>query len=212
MSDTMQGVFYFVIFMVIVIAASRVLARFTGSKFAKAMAPLAPVIGGTFSTDSLSAGWLAGAYRGRTVHAAAIPGVSPGSTAQSARYNAFEVALQDVPGTGDWSVTFGMHTAGQILSRGESWRISADDAGLETRLQDSPLIAELERFAGAGVRGFPTVRYAAREKTLTHRDSVWPGITPPPEHFQKQLELALRLAEINEQVNPAAPVPAVPRA
>lgn len=216
MSDTIQGVFYFIILMVIVIAASRVLARFTGSKFQKAMAPLVPVVGGTFSTDSLSNGWLEGTYRGRTVHAIATPGVAPSSTfsdsapAKSSRYNAFEVSLREEPGARDWSVTFGMHSMGQILSREESWRISSDDGALEARLHASPLIDELERFAGAGVRGVPTVRYSAQNQSLTHRDSVWPGIAPPPEHFQKQLDLALRLAEINQQVNPAAPATAVP--
>ncbi|HST58095.1 MAG TPA: hypothetical protein VLK84_05400 [Longimicrobium sp.] len=214
MSDIFPGVFYFIILMVIVFAVSRVMARFTGNKFARALKPLVPVIGGTFSTDSLTSGWLTGAYRGRTVHATAIPGVAPqnefssGSADRSSRYNAFEVALQDVPGASDWSVTFGMHSMGQILSREETWRITADDPALEARLQASPVIDALQRFAGAGVRGYPTVRYAARQKSLTHRDSVFPGIAPPPEHFQKQLDLALRLAEINEQVNPAAPVPA----
>lgn len=135
MSDTIQGVFYFIIFMVIVFAASRVLARFTGGKFAQAMKPLAPLIGGTFSTDSLSHGWLAGTCRGRTVHATATPGVAPhGGAGPSERYNAFEVALQEVPGASDWSVTFGMHGVGQILSRAESWRISAADDALEARL------------------------------------------------------------------------------
>lgn len=60
------------------------------------------------------------------------------------------------------------------------------------------------------MRGYPTVRYVAREKSLTHRDSVWPGIAPPPAHFQKQVDLVLRLAEINEHVNPAAPVATAP--
>jgi hypothetical protein len=212
MSDIFPGVFYFIIFMAIVFAASRVLARFTGNRFAQAMKPLAPVIGGSFSTDSLSHGWLAGTYRGRTVHAIATPGVAPsnsfssGSADRSSRYNAFEVALQEVPGAGDWSVTFGMHGVGQILSREETWRISADDDALEARLRASPLIEALERFAGAGVRGYPTVRYVASQKALTHRDSVFPGIAPPQQHFQKQLDLVLRLAEINEQANPAAPV------
>jgi hypothetical protein len=51
------------------------------------------------------------------------------------------------------------------------------------------------------VRGLPTVIYNARRKTLTHRDNVSPDIAPSPEHFKKQLELVLRLAQINEQIN-----------
>ncbi len=206
MSDTVQGVFYTLVFLAIVFAASRVLARFTGAKYSRAMMPLAPTIGGTFSTDSLSHGWMEGAYRDRRVTATAIPGVSSIRDGDpSDRYNAFEVALLDVPGASDWSVKFGSHSLGQILSRAESWELSADDEALRERLEGSALVTELESFAGAGVRGYPTVRYEARAKRLTHRDNVGPGIAPPPEHFRKQLELVLRLARVNEQVNPAAP-------
>jgi hypothetical protein len=54
------------------------------------------------------------------------------------------------------------------------------------------------------VRTDPTVIYNARQKTITHRDNVGVDIVPSPEHFRKQLELAIRLARSNEQVNPAS--------
>jgi hypothetical protein len=43
------------------------------------------------------------------------------------------------------------------------------------------------------------VIYNVSRKTLTHRDNISPNIAPSPEHFKKQLELVLRLAQINEQ-------------
>jgi hypothetical protein len=206
MSDNVQGAILLAIFLALVFAASRVLARVTGARYARAMAPLTPVIEGTFATDSLSHGWIKGTFGGRTVLAASTPGVQAfGDGGSANRYNAFDVEVGDVAGAEDWTVTYGSHGVGQILSRNESWRITAD-AALQDRLERSGLIAELERFAGAGVRGYPTVIYRAGQKTLTHRDNVSPATAPPPEHFRRQLELALRLAQINEQANP--PVPA----
>lgn len=205
MSDTIQGMFYFVILMAVVFAASRVMARFTGAKFSRVMAPLAPVIGGTFSTDSLTSGWLEGTYRGRNVSAVSTPGVAPHKDAgPTERYNAFDVAVLDVPGAQDWSLTFGSHSMGEIFTRGESWRFITDDPALQARLEGSAVVAEVEGFAGAGVRFHPTIIYNARQKRLTHRDNVGADTVPSPAHFQRQLELAIRLARINEQVNPAA--------
>jgi hypothetical protein len=43
--------------------------------------------------------------------------------------------------------------------------------------------------------------YNASRKTLTHRGNISPNIAPSAEHFKRQLELVLRLARINEQVN-----------
>jgi hypothetical protein len=206
MQDTINGIIPFIVFMALVFAASRVLARFTGAKYSNALAPLAPIINGTFATDSLSHGWLAGTYGNRKVQVASTPNVNEMSsisgTNTNVRYNAFDVEVQDVTGESDWSLTFGRHSMKQILTRDESWKWSAD-GDLLARLQSSNIIAELEAFAGAGVRGLPTVTYNARQKTLTHRDNVSPNIAPSAEHFQKQLQLALRLAEINQEVNRA---------
>ncbi|HEX8363452.1 MAG TPA: hypothetical protein VF613_25255 [Longimicrobium sp.] len=204
MSETVLGVFGFIVLMTVAIAASRVLARFTAAKFARAMTPIAGVVEGRFSTDSLTHGWLEGTYRGRRVQVTATPGVAMYSTTgKSQRYNAFEVTVLDVPGENDWSLIWGSHTVGQIFSRDESWRWSGENTKLRDRLRESEIVAELERFAGAGVRGFPTLRYNAREKSLTHRDNVSPAIAPTQEHFRKQLDLVLRLAQMVEDTHPA---------
>jgi len=208
MQDTIDGIIPFIILISIVLAASRVMARFTGAKYSRALMPLAPLINGTFATDSLSHGWLSGTYGNRKIHVASIPGVNSmsgsGNGGGSAhRYNAFEVEVQQVVGAHDWSLAWGSHSVRQILSRDESWKFLADEDLLQ-RLQSSHIIGELETFAGAGVRGFPTVIYDARRKTLTHRDNISPDIAPSTGHFQKQLNLALRLAEISEQVNSSA--------
>jgi hypothetical protein len=199
MNETVLGVIGFVVLMTVAIAASRVLARFTAAKFSRAMTPLASVVEGRFSTNSLTNGWLEGTYRDRKVQVTATPGVAMyGTTDKSQRYNAFEVAVLDVPGENDWSLIWGSHTVGQIFSRDESWRWSSENTKLRDRLRDTEIVAELERFGGAGVRGFPTLRYNARAKSLTHRDNVSPGIAPSQEHFRKQLDLVVRLAQIVE--------------
>lgn len=210
MQDTINGIIPFIVFMALVFAASRVLARFTAAKYERALMPLAPIINGTFATDSLSHGWLAGTYGGRTVYVASLPNVdsmssivSTGNEGGSAhRYNAFDVELQNVAGERNWSLTWGKHSIGQIFAGHESWKFSADEDLLQ-RLQSSEIISELEAFAGAGVRGLPTVTYNARNKTLKHRDNISPKIAPSAEHFQRQLQLVTRLAQLNEQVNPA---------
>jgi hypothetical protein len=106
--------------------------------------------------------------------------------------------------TREWSLIFGSHSMGEIVTREESWRFATDDPALQARLEGSALAAELAGFAGAGVRSDPTVIYNARLKRITPRDNVGADIVPSPAHFQKQLELAIRLAHINEQVNPAS--------
>jgi hypothetical protein len=105
MQDTINGIVPFIIFMALVFAASRVLARFTGAKYSNALTPLAPIINGAFDTDSLSHGWLTGTYRDRKVGVASTPGVnemsgiiSPNNTGKAHRYNAFDVEVQDVAG------------------------------------------------------------------------------------------------------------------
>lgn len=209
MQDTINGIIPFIVLMALAFAASRVLARFTGTKYSNALTPLAPIINGTFATDSLSHGWLAGTYENRKVHVASTPGVNEMSStgfsnsgSKAYRYNAFDVEVQNVAGESDWNLTWGMHNAAQILSREQSWKFSADEALLQ-RLQNSDIIGELDAFAGAGVRGLPTVIYNARQKTLTHRDNISPNIAPSSEHFKKQLDLVLRLAQISEQINSA---------
>lgn len=202
MSDTLQGAVLLAVFMAIVFATSRVLAYFTGMKYAQAMNPLAPLINGTFSTDSLSHGWLEGTYQNRAVHLTAIPGISPYSDGGNAhRYNAFEVSLPDVPGAHDWSLQFGSHSVTQIFTGEESWNFHCSDDALKERLQNSAIIAEIMQANLGSVRGFPTVIYSAQKKNLMHRDNVSPSIAPSPQRLTTQLKLVLWLSQTNEQLN-----------
>ena len=60
MQDTLNGIVPLIVLMTFAYAASRVLARFTAAKYSNALTPLAPIINGTFATDSLSSsvpGW-----------------------------------------------------------------------------------------------------------------------------------------------------------
>jgi hypothetical protein len=150
MQDTINGIIPFIIFMALVFAASRVLVRFTGAKYSNALTPLAPIINGAFDTDSLSHRWLTGTYGNRKVGVASTPGVNelgglitPNNTSKAHRYNAFDVEAQDVAGEADWSLTWGMHNVGHILSREQSWKFMADEDLLQ-RLQSSNIVGELE--------------------------------------------------------------------
>jgi hypothetical protein len=46
------------------------------------------------------------------------------------------------------------------------------------------------------------VRYQARAKTLLYSEDVTPLWVPAPGRFQEELELLLRLARVNGEVNP----------
>ena len=46
------------------------------------------------------------------------------------------------------------------------------------------------------------IRYQARTKTLLFSEDVTPQWIPTPARFQEELELLLRLAKVNGEVNP----------
>ena len=114
--------------------------------------------------------------------------------------------MLDVPGASDWSLYFGQHNVAQMVTSAETWRFDCKrDAALQERLQNSAIATEIEQSnTRTRVRGYyPTVIYRASQKTLAYREDVSPDQVPTPERFREQLELVLRLAQINEQINRA---------
>lgn len=204
MSDLILGAVLLAIFLVLVFAAGLVHARLTTRGVAQTLEPLVPVIGGALAGNGTQR-WLTGHYGGRRVLAAAVPGVAIFSgEGGGERYNAFDVEVQEVAGATDWMLTYGAQGPGEMLSGAESWRFITRERALGERLRASPIITEVERFGGAGVRGAPTVRYSSAQKSLLHRDNVSPQLAPDPAHFERQVALAVRLAAISEEVNHGA--------
>jgi hypothetical protein len=165
------------------------LSRWKNARFARAWAPLVPVINGTITNDGAGAAtsWLTGMYAGRQVRASLTPDRNRYSGETGPRYNYFDVALLDVQGKQDWSIRF---------QNNEGHPAAADDA-LEERLRQAGIVAMLTSI------GSPEARYNAGERSLQISLEVTSGWAPMPESFQVYLNHMLQLAEINATVNPA---------
>lgn len=50
--------------------------------------------------------------------------------------------------------------------------------------------------------GAPAVAYSRAQKKLSYSGDAGSRWTPTPEHFAAELDLLLRLAKVNEEVNP----------
>ena len=192
--DMLFGSIVLVIFLVFVFALGFLLNRFKNRRFTQAWRPLVPLINGKVIEDGGGAAtsWLTGTYRGQPVRASMTPNRNRYSGESGHRYNYFDIALLDVPGRQDWSVE---HKT-PILGFGQTgWQIDTDDAALKDRLNASGVVDEIARM------GPEEVRYQARAKTLLFSEDVTPQWIPTPERFQEELEMLLRLARVNGEVN-----------
>lgn len=193
--DIVIGTIGLVIFLVVVFLAGLLLSRFRNSRFAKAWAPLVPIVRGTITGDGGGAptSRLSGTYRGRPVRASMIPGRNRYMESSEHRYNHFDVALLDVAGRRDWNI--GCHPT--MLGLGKAkWQIEADDAALVERLRNHGLVDAVARL------GQPTISFDAREGALQLSEDAGPHWIPPPQRFEEELALLIELAAINTEVNP----------
>lgn len=194
--DMIFGSIVLAIFLVFVFLFGWVLNRFKNARFTRAWVPLVPLIQGRIVQDGGGAAtsWLTGTYRGQPVRATMIPERNRYSGESGHRYNYFDAALLKVPGGQDWSIEY--KTA--VFGFGQTgWKITTEDKALEARLHASGIVSLIEGF------GPESVAYNRRESTLLFSEDVTPRWVPTPERFQEELELLLRLAKVNEEVNPA---------
>jgi hypothetical protein len=194
--DMLFGSFVLVIFLVFVFGFGFLLNRFKNRRFTQAWRPLVPLINGKIIEDGGGAAtsWLSGTYRGQLVRAAMVPNRNRYSGESGHRYNHFEIALLEVPGRQDWRIEYKT----PILGFGKTgWQIETDDAALRDRLLASGVIDEIARM------GPEEIRYQARAKTLLFSEDVTPLWVPASARFQEELELLLRVAKVNGEVNPA---------
>lgn len=194
--DMLFGTFVLVIFLAFVFGFGFLLYRFKNRRFTQAWAPIVPLLNGKVTGDGGggATSWLSGTYRGQPVRAAMIPNRNRYSGESGPRYNYFEIALLEVPGRQDWSIE---HKT-PVLGFGQTgWQIDTDDAALRDRLNASGVIDEIARM------GPEEIRYQARAKTLLYSEDVTPLWVPAPERFLEELELLMRLARVNREVNAA---------
>jgi hypothetical protein len=193
-SDFIFGAVVLAIFLVFVFVLGWLISKFKNARFAKAWAPLLPIISGTITNDGGGAAtsWLAGTYQGRRVRASMTPDRNRYSGESDPKYNHFDVALLDVPGRQDWSVVYKT----PVLGFGEhGWRIQTEDKALEARLLAAGVMQLITRL------GCDALAYQAKAQTLACEQDVTPRWVPTPERFRADLESLILLAQVNEQVN-----------
>lgn len=181
--DMVLGTVILVLFLAFCFAAGKVLSGFKNARFTKAWSPLVPIIDGTVVHDGGGAAtsWLVGTWQGRKVQASMSPGRNLYPEG-GMKFNEFGVELLDVPGGQDWRIA--------------NSRIEIAEPALRQRLEASGILLMIQAF------GAPAVSYSRSQKKLSYSEDAGSRWIPTPEHFRAELDLLLRLARVNEEVNP----------
>lgn len=189
-SEMVFGSIVLVIFLVFVFALGKAIYTFKNARFTKAWSPLVPIINGTVAGDGGggSTSWLTGTWQGRRVRAIMSPDRNRYSGESGWRYNEFGIELLDVPGGQDWRI--------------DNSRVEMAEPALRQRLEASGILLMIQAF------GTPAVSYSRAQKMLSYSEDAGSRWTPTPEHFEAELGLLLRLAKMNEEVNPSRQIPA----
>lgn len=193
-SDFIFGAIVLVIFLVFVFALGFLINKFKNARFTKAWAPLINIINGKVIEDGGggATSYLLGTYRGRRVQASMTPDRNRYTNETGFRYNYFEVAAMDVPGKQDWTLSYET----SVLGFGQTGlQIKSKDKTLEAALNQAGVISMIAGF------GNPTITYSRSTQMLTFSEDVTPQWIPTPERFIAELELLLKLVEVNQRVN-----------
>ncbi len=189
-SDMALGSVVLFFFLIFIFALGKVIYTFKNARFTKAWSPLVPIINGTVAGDGGggSTSWLTGTWQGRRVRAMMIPGRNRYSGESGSRYNDFGIELLDVPGGQDWRI--------------DNSRVEMAEPALRQRLEASGILLVIQAF------GTPAVSYSRAQRILSYSEDAGSRWTPTPEHFEAELQLLLRLAKVNEEINPSPRTPA----
>jgi hypothetical protein len=159
-----------------------VLNRFKHRRFVRVWQPLIGIINGTVHEDPQGGGatsWLAGQWKGYTIHASMTPNVR--SFGYQHHENRFAVGVAEQDGRANW------RTIGRD--------VSSDDRALEEALRRDGLVRRLEAVGCSSAHFDRHLRYI-----FINEDTV-PEWIPPPERFTVLLDLAVELARINAAAN-----------
>jgi hypothetical protein len=196
--DLLFGSAVLAVFLVFVFALGYAINRVRNRRFARAWAPLAPIIGGRVVEDGGGAAtsWLVGHFEGRRVAASIAPArhrYSGDDAGDGHRYNHFEVALGDEPGAADWTVEERVTALG--LGRHE-WQVFSKEPRLAQRLRSAGVV-ELAPEIGA-----LRIEYTCGDRTLRLSQDLASHTVPTPEQFRRALDALQRVAALNARCNP----------
>jgi hypothetical protein len=163
----------------VVIAAAAVWAARRGrDRFAPVWRPLLAIIGG-----QSRAGRISGTYSGMPVEARIAEDGDGASF--------WELSLTLPGGGADWSLTY---TGQKFLGSGtKAWRIKSKDEGVPVRMGDAGALDLVRQWPT-----YPEIDYKAKTGLLSYRENVGgPYAVPAPDAFRAQLDLLVKLAELN---------------
>lgn len=211
-SDTILGILVLSVFLPSIMAIGYAIYRFKNARMTSAWQPLLVLFEDVQTAGDgggAAASFLRGRYRGRSFQAIMSPGVEVGHSSDGGgpRFNLFELALLDVPGSRNWSVN--LHE-GRTRGTEASWTLGADDPWLATALSDAgalATVAALVRPDYTLARHGPVLSYRSRDARLVLHADADDGYAPPAEWVRRALDGLLRLAEINSRLNPPAGAP-----
>lgn len=195
------GVLLLLVFLGLVFLASRVLNTVNKSRFKRALDPLVPIINGKNVGGSFDRGWMEGRFAGRLCWVVTQPNLNAISGQTGHRYNSFTITLKDVKGGQNWSLQYGFSTVLEAFQGKTGWYAVTEDPRLRARLEDPALLAEVEATVIGWGRG-RIVTYTRYDASLMYEADVTPNLIPTETQFRAQLALLLRLAAINEEINP----------
>lgn len=185
MIDNVLTVIGLIAFVAACVAAGLVLNKFKHRRFTREWQPLIGVIGGEVHEDPQGGGassWLAGQWKGHTIHARMTPAVREWEW--SMHRNLFAVGVAEQDGRLNWRTIAGF-----------SLDMACDDAAMGERLRQAGVIAKLEQ------AGRVTAWYERHSRYLFVEEDVAPEWVPPRERFVVLLDLAVELAQLQRQVN-----------
>lgn len=164
----------------------RTMSAVTNRKYARAWAPLVPVVHGTIVYDkgAAASSSLHGEYLGHAVHAHMQPQRNRHYDSSTDRYNYFAITLKDVAGQHDWRVYHDTKVFG--VGR-DGWQIDSDDDVLRARLDASGIAGVL------AMLGTPQLKFDKDWHTLEFSNDITPNLVLTPTDFTDVLELLVRL-------------------
>jgi hypothetical protein len=197
MMETVLTVVGLVVFVYLAYRVGKIVNAFKHRGFTRAWQPLVGIIGGKVHEDPQGGGassWLAGQWKGKTIHARMTPGVRPATPvgdSSGVLVNQFAVGVAEQKGRSSWTAERGFALtpgAGQIV-------VKSKDEALAERLRAAGVVALLEA-AQCG-----TARFEEHSGYLFVEEDVTPLWIPPPERFTVLLDLAVDLARVQAAVN-----------
>lgn len=197
MTETLLAVAGLVLFVYAAYRVGKIVNGFKHRRFTQDWQPLVAIIGGKVHEDPQGGGassWLAGRWKGMTIHARMTPEVRRGGTAGGsggALENEFAVGVAEQKGRSSWTA----ERSSSVSPGGGPIRIASKDAALAERLRAAGVAALLEAAQAATARFEPHSGYLFVEENVT---PLW---TPPPERFTVLLDLAVELARVQAAAN-----------